>query len=109
MLRALSGHTVKYSGVPKFPEVRRDLALVLDKNITFSELEKLAYNIERKILRAVSLFDVYEGDRIPEGKKSYAISFILRDNEKTLTDKVIENTMEKIQKGFEEKFGATIR
>jgi phenylalanyl-tRNA synthetase beta chain len=109
MLHALAGHAVKYSGVPKFPEVRRDLALVLDKDISFAELEQLAYKTERKLLRKVNLFDVYEGDKIPQGKKSYAISFILRDDEKTLTDKVIEKTMGKIQKGIENEFGASIR
>jgi phenylalanyl-tRNA synthetase beta chain len=109
ILKATTLHSVKYSGVPKFPEVRRDLALVLDKHITFSELEGAAYEAERRLLRAVNLFDVYAGDKVPAGKKSYAISFILRDDEKTLTDAMIEKTMERILKAFEEKFGATIR
>ncbi len=109
VLKALSSHEVSYSGVPKFPEVRRDLALVVDKNISFAELESMAYETERRLLRAVNLFDVYEGDKIPQGKKSYAISFILRDDEKTLTDKLIEKTMERLLKAYGDKFGAVIR
>jgi phenylalanyl-tRNA synthetase beta chain len=109
MLRVLAGHVVKYSGVPKFPEVRRDLALVLDKNIPFAELEISAYETEKHILKSVSLFDVYEGDKIPEEKKSYAISFVLRDDKKTLTDNEIEEAMGRILKGFQGKFGAEIR
>jgi phenylalanyl-tRNA synthetase beta chain len=95
--------------LPKYPEVRRDLALLLDRDINFSSLETAAYHVERKILRSVNLFDVYEGKGIPDGKKSYAISFILQDEQKTLTDKVIDKTMSKIQKHFEKEFGATLR
>jgi phenylalanyl-tRNA synthetase beta chain len=109
ILRALAGHEVSYREVPKFPEVRRDLALVLDREIPFADIEKTAYETERRLLKRVNLFDVYEGDKIPEGKKSYAISFILLDEEKTLTDTVIEKTMEKLLKVFGEKFGAVIR
>jgi phenylalanyl-tRNA synthetase beta chain len=109
ILHALASHSVSYSEVPKFPEVRRDLALVLDKNIPFAELEKTAYETERKLLKKVNLFDVYEGDKIPEGKKSYAISFILLDEEKTMTDTVIEKTMEKLLRAFGERFSASIR
>jgi phenylalanyl-tRNA synthetase beta chain len=82
---------------------------VLDPQVTYEELEKAAYQAERKILRSVSLFDIYQGDKIAAGKKSYAVSFLLRDDEKTLTDQVIEKTMEKILRSFEEKFHATLR
>jgi len=100
---------VSYKELPKFPEVRRDLALVLDQSVTYEELEKAAYLVEKNILRGVSLFDIYQGDKIGPGKKSYAMSFILRDDEKTLTDEIIEKTMERILNAFKEKFQATIR
>ncbi len=100
---------VSYKELPKFPEVRRDLALVLDQSVTYEELEKAAYLVEKNILRGVSLFDIYQGDKIGPGKKSYAMSFILRDDEKTLTDEIIEKTMERILNSFKEKFQATIR
>lgn len=109
ILHALAMHEVSYSEVPKYPEVRRDLALVIDKSLPFVELERLAYETERKLLKEVNLFDVYEGEKIPEGKKSYAVSFILLDEEKTLTDSVIDKTMEKLLRAFSEKFGAVIR
>jgi phenylalanyl-tRNA synthetase beta chain len=108
-IKMITGNKVSYAEVPKFPEVRRDLALVLDPQVTYEELEKAAYQAERKILRSVSLFDIYQGDKIAAGKKSYAVSFLLRDDEKTLTDQVIEKTMEKILRSFEEKFHATLR
>ncbi len=104
-----AGLGVSYKELPKFPEVRRDLALVLDQSVTYEELEQAAYQVEKKILRGVSLFDIYQGDKIGPGKKSYAMSFILRDDEKTLTDEIIEKTMERILNVFREKFQATIR
>ncbi|MDR2057079.1 MAG: phenylalanine--tRNA ligase subunit beta [Dysgonamonadaceae bacterium] len=100
---------VKFSEITKFPAVRRDLALLLDKNISFAEIEKIAFQIDKKLLKEVSLFDVYEGKNLPEGKKSYAVSFILQDEEKTLTDKQIESIMSRIQKKLEEKLGAQLR
>ncbi len=100
---------IRYTPVSKFPEVRRDLALLLDRSIPFAEVEKLAYETERKLLKSVSLFDVYEGKNIAEGKKSYAVSFILQDNDKTLTDKVIDKVMKKMIRVFEDKLGASIR
>ena len=94
----------------KFPEVKRDLALVLDKNISFFDIETLAYQLERKNLqRNISLFDVYQGDKLPEGKKQYALSFTLEDKEKTLTDKQIDSIMQKLLRGFEDKLGAKLR
>jgi phenylalanyl-tRNA synthetase beta chain len=98
-----------YSEVPKFPEVRRDLALLIDKNIKFAQLEQLAYQAEKGLLKSVNLFDVYEGDKLPKDKKSYALSFILQDENATLTDKQIEKIMEKLMKTYQEKAGAEIR
>lgn len=100
---------ILYKEVPKFPEVRRDLALLLDKNITFGEISKLAYQTEKKLLQKVNLFDVYEGDKLPENKKSYALSFILQDEEKTLTDQQIDKVMSKLMQTFESQLGASIR
>jgi len=100
---------ISYAEVPKFPEVRRDLAVVLDLSITYEELEQAAYQAEKHILKGVSLFDIYQGEKIGQGKKSYAMSFLLRDDEKTLTDQTIEKTMDKILRAFQEKFHATLR
>jgi phenylalanyl-tRNA synthetase beta chain len=105
----LSENVVSYAELAKFPEVRRDLALVLDSSVRYEDLELAAYQAEKHILKGVSLFDVYQGDKIGPGKKSYAISFFLRDDQKTLTDQIIEKTMEKIIRTFREKFNATIR
>ena len=108
-LELVRGNKIRYKEVPKFPEVRRDLALLLDRNVPFAEVEKLAYRVESKILKEINLFDVYEGENIEEGKKSYAVSFILQDEEKTLTDKVIDKIMNKMMKVFEDNLNATIR
>ena len=102
-------NTVKYAELPKYPEVRRDLALVLDKEVKFSAVKALAFRTERQLLRAVSLFDVYEGKGIPEGKKSYAVSFTLRDDAKTLQDKVIDKVMERLVAALEKELGAKLR
>jgi phenylalanyl-tRNA synthetase beta chain len=99
----------QYKAVSKFPEVRRDLALVLDTHVKFEDLKKLAFKTERKFLKSVGIFDIYQGDKIPEGKKSYALSFILQDREKTLNDKVIEKTMKRIQTAMEQNFNAKLR
>lgn len=98
-----------YSEVAKFPEVRRDLALLIDKAVPFEQLQQLAFQAEKNLLKEVSLFDVYEGDKLPSGKKSYALSFILQDENATLTDKQIEKIMEKLMKTYQEKAGAEIR
>ncbi|RLD75950.1 MAG: hypothetical protein DRJ10_14385 [Bacteroidetes bacterium] len=100
---------VQYKQVSKFPTVKRDLSLVLDKSIRFSELRNAAMKTERKLLKSVNLFDIYEGKNIGDDKKSYAMSFILLDENKTLTDKVIDKTMGKIQRSFEQQFGAQLR
>ena len=95
--------------LPKFPAVKRDFALLVDKNTMFSDLRKAAFNTERKFLKDVYLFDVYEGKNLEEGKKSYALSFILQNEEDTLKDKQIEYIMERLKKTFEESFGAKLR
>jgi phenylalanyl-tRNA synthetase beta chain len=95
--------------LPKFPEVRRDLALLLDRSVSFSEIEKLAYKTEKNILKKVGLFDVYEGEKIGEGKKSYALYFILQDRQKTLTDKDIDKTMNRLVKCFQDTLNAGLR
>lgn len=95
--------------LPKFPEVKRDFALLVDQNVEFADLAHAAFETERKLLKNVFLFDVYEGKNLEAGKKSYALSFILQNAEDTLKDKQIENIMERLKKTFEEKFGATLR
>ncbi len=95
--------------LPRFPEVRRDLALLLDKDVDFSRLRAIALGTEKKLLKNVSLFDVYEGDKLPAGKKSYALSFILEDREKTLTDSVIDKVMANLIFQFEKQVGAQVR
>lgn len=109
MLKSYPTKEVLYAEVPNLPEVRRDLALVLDKKVTFADVERVAYSSERRLLKRVGLFDVYEGKGITEGMKSYAVSFVLQDKEKTLTDKQIEGVMAKLQKNLESQLGATIR
>lgn len=109
ILAEIKRHKVTYSEISKFPKVKRDLALLLDKKITFAEIEKIAMDTERKLLKDIYLFDVYEGKNLEAGKKSYAISFILQDNDKTLTDKQIDSIMNKLIRNFEEKLGAKIR
>ena len=93
----------------KFPEVKRDLALLVDKQVTFAALRDAAFAAERKLLKSVSLFDVYEGDKLPEGKKSYALSFILEDKTRTLDDKTIERVMSNLTRQFEQRCGAQVR
>ncbi len=102
-------HKVAFQELPKFPSVRRDLALLIDKSVKFNQIKESALKVERQILQNVNLFDVYEGKGIPEGKKSYAVSFILRDDSKTLKDKQIDKTMKKLLSAFERDFGAQLR
>lgn len=110
VLKVVKGlKTISFNALPKFPSVRRDLALVMDKNVTFEQIKKLAFATERNILKSVNLFDIYEGDKIPAGKKQYAVSFIIQDKQKTLTDKVIEKTMARIQQAIEQQLNATLR
>ena len=100
---------VEQQEIAKFPPVKRDLALLVDKSVQFAEIERVAYDTEKKLLKSVTLFDVYEGKNLPEGKKSYAISLILQDAEKTLNEKAIEAVMSKFVKNFETKLGASLR
>ena len=109
LLKAVKKNKVQYSELPKFPEVKRDLALLLDENVSFAELRKTALGAEKKLLKSVTLFDVYKGDKIPEGKKQYALSFVLQDLEKTLNDKAVESVMNKLLGAFQHKHGATLR
>ena len=109
VFKAHKQHKVLFNELPKFPAVRRDLALLLDKSVKFSQLKETAFKMERQLLRDVDLFDVYEGKGVPEGKKSYAVSFILRDDNKTLKDKQIDKTMQKLIMAFDRDFGAELR
>ena len=109
LLRNTKKHKVSASELPKFPEVKRDLALLVDAGVTFEELRRMAFGVEKKLLKSVSLFDVYQGDKLPTGKKSYALTFILRDNERTLDDKTIERIMNNLIKQYTDKAGAQIR
>ena len=109
LLRLNKQYKPVINDLPKFPEVKRDFALLVDKSVKFADLAKAALASEKKLLKAVTLFDVYEGKNLEAGKKSYALSFILQDAENTLKDKQIEAIMAKLQKVFEEKFGAKLR
>ena len=100
---------VTFRPLPRFPEVRRDLSLMLDTGVRFEQLRDLAFRTEKKLLKQVDLFDVYEGEKIESGKKSYALSFTLRDEEKTLADKQIDKAMGRISKAFEQELGAVVR
>jgi phenylalanyl-tRNA synthetase beta chain len=100
---------IKYVELPKYPEVRRDLALLVNTDIPFESIYNCARQSEKSLLKAIQLFDVYEGANLPEGKKSYAISFTLQDSTKTLTDEQIDKIMSKIQKTIENELGATLR
>ena len=102
-------NTIKFEPIPKFPEVRRDFALLLDDSVSFEEIHTIAKQTEKQLLKEVSLFDVYQGKNLPKGKKSYAVSFILQDEKKTLTDKQIDKIMNKLQHNFENKLGAELR
>ena len=109
MLQAIKSVKVSYTELSKFPSVKRDLALLLDKSVQFADIERIAYECERKLLKAVELFDVYEGKNLEPGKKSYAISFILQDEEKTLNDKQIDKIMSKLITSYEKQLGAKLR
>ncbi|OUR90871.1 phenylalanine--tRNA ligase subunit beta [Flavobacteriales bacterium 34_180_T64] len=100
---------IKFKDIPKYPEVRRDFALLLDDAVKFEEIDTIAMNTERKLLKDVDLFDVYQGKNLPKGKKSYAVSFKLQDENKTLTDKQIDKIMKKLQTNFEKQLGAELR
>lgn len=107
----LEAYSAKYQfrEIPKFPEVRRDLSLVMDKAVTFEQVKQVAMKAERKLLKRVNVFDVYEGEHLEAGKKSYSVSVMLQDEEKTLTDKVIDGSMQRLMSAFEKELGILIR
>ena len=109
LMKEIKKSKVTFSEISKFPAVKRDLALLLEKNVQFAEIEKIATESERKLLKDVALFDVYEGKNLPAGKKSYAVSFYLQDEGKTLNDKQIDAIMKKTQTNLEQKLGAQLR
>lgn len=109
IMKAIKKHTVTYSDIPKFPEVRRDLALLIDQSVTFADIKQIAYEAEKRLIKSINLFDVYEGKNLPAGKKSYAISILLQDNEKTLKDSQIDNVMQRIIKSLTDKVRASLR
>ncbi|GAB5563861.1 MAG: phenylalanine--tRNA ligase subunit beta [Winogradskyella sp.] len=100
---------IKFKAIPKYPEVRRDFALLLDNKVTFEDIHTIAKQTEKQLLKSINLFDVYEGKNLPEGKKSYAVSFTLQDENKTLNDKQIDKIMSKLKSNFESKLGAELR
>ena len=109
LLKAVRNVKVGYREISKFPAVKRDLALLLDKQVPFAEIEKIAYETEKKLLKEVSLFDVYEGKNLEAGKKSYAVSFLLQDENATLNEKQIDKIMSKLIANLENKLGAKLR
>ena len=109
LMKAIKSVKVSYKEICKFPAVKRDLALLLDKQVLFAEIEKIAFESERKLLKEVSLFDVYEGKNLEAGKKSYAVSFMLQDENQTLNDKQIDKIMSKLIANLESKLGAKLR
>ncbi len=109
LMKEIRNQKVTFTEISKYPSVKRDLALQLDKAVTFAEIEKIAFESERKLLKEVELFDVYEGKNLEAGKKSYAVSFLIQDETKTLTDKQIESIMGKIQSNLEQKLNAKLR
>jgi phenylalanyl-tRNA synthetase beta chain len=109
ILQSAQKHSFRLEAVSAFPQVRRDLALLLDNQTTYGDIERIAKKAEPKLIRAVNAFDVYQGDKIAAGKKSYAVSFILQDEEKTLTDQDIDRVMQKLIKQFEKELNATLR
>jgi phenylalanyl-tRNA synthetase beta chain len=109
VLKSILKKPISFTELPKFPSVRRDLALLLDKKITFAQVEEIAYITEKKLLKEVKLFDVYEGDKLPEGKKSYALAFILQDTSQTMSDKVISGIMNKLMYQYKNLLNAEVR
>ncbi len=109
LVRSTKKHRIAVEELSKFPEVKRDLALLVDREVTFSALRDAAFAAERKLLKSVSLFDVYEGDKLPEGKKSYALNFVLEDKTRTLDDRTIERVMAALARQFEQRCGAQVR
>lgn len=109
ILKIIRKNVIKFKEVSKFPAVKRDLSLLIDEAVTFKQLETIAHKTERKLLKEVKVFDVYKGDKIPAGKKSYALSFIIEDEEKTLMDKQIDAIVQKLILNFEKEVNAEVR
>ena len=109
LMKAVKNAKIGYTEISKYPAVKRDLALLIDKNVTFAQIEQVARETEKKLLKAVTLFDVYEGKNLEEGKKSYAVSFVLQDDNQTLNDKVIDKTMARLMENFQKRLGAIQR
>jgi len=109
LLKTASSIRFQSQEIPKYPEVRRDFALLLNDNISFSQIKEISHKVDKKLLQNVNLFDVYQGENLPEGKKSYAVSFTFRDQYKTLTDKQVDKIMNKLQKEFENQLQAELR
>ncbi len=109
VLELVGDTKINYQEISKFPEVRRDLSLLIDKDVSFDHLQKIAMQVDTKILKRVNLFDVYEGDKLPKGKKSYALAFTMADETQTLTDLYVDKLMEKLMQSFKEQAGAEIR
>ena len=108
-MKAIKGNTVSYKEISKVPAVKRELALLIDKKVQFAEIEKIAYETDKKLLKSVELFDVYEGKNLEAGKKSYAVSFMLQDENATLNDKQIDKCMQKLIGNLQNKLGAVLR
>ena len=109
LMKTIRNQAVKYTEISKFPAVSRDLALLIDQNVEFASIEQIAYQTEKKQLKAVTLFDVYEGKNLPAGKKSYAVNFILQDTEKTMSEKAIDAIMQKLIQQLTKQLGAELR
>ncbi len=109
VLKSIDTRPTTFTPLPKYPEVRRDLSMVLEKQVRFEDIRKTASKAEKRILKNMDIFDVYEGDKIEKGKKSYAVSFILQDETQTLTDRYIDKVMNAIARALEKELGAQIR
>ena len=109
LMKLIPEKDLRVQEIPKFPQVRRDLSMVIDRSMSYAEIESIAYKIEKNILKEIHLFDVYEGDKIESGKKSYAVTFILQDERQTLTETQIDKIMNRLMEAFEKQAGAVIR
>ena len=109
LMKATRKNAVLFTEISKHPAVSRDLALLVDNAVEFAQIEQIAYQTEKKLLKRVELFDVYEGDKLPAGKKSYAVNFILQDTEKTMNDKQIDAIMQKLIANLKKQLNAELR
>ena len=109
MLKAMKGFQISMNEIPKYPEVRRDLSMIIDKTIPFSRIRDIALKSAKEMVKSVTLFDVYESEKLEKGKKSYAVGIVLQDKSKTLTDKEIDKIMNRLQGNLEKQIDARIR